>query len=178
MAIGSVFPGFARLRQRRIDAPSQETCSIAKEVGLVIMANAAGLSVAKTHFSRPPGCQMRAAAYLRNLILVNLLVMPSILFVMLCSAVGTPSTDATGAGTVAERKVLRVMLQLSEFGDGKIRIEKTSLPPADDSSGTPFKFSNWPRAEATKGKEGMFRLIHDFSDCTGAYPCSRLTIEA
>ena len=71
--------------------------------------------------------------------------------------------DATGRGTVA-REVYRLTLQLSEFGDGKIRFEKTSQPPADDFPGTPFKFSNWPHTKATKGQGGMFRLVHDFSD--------------
>ena len=64
----------------------------------------------------------------------------------------------------AAREVLRLTLQLSDTGDGKFRIEKTSQPPADDFSGTSFKFSSWPHTKATKGKDGTFRLVHDFSD--------------
>ena len=72
--------------------------------------------------------------------------------------------DATGSGTAPGREVYRLTLNLSEFGDGKFRIEKTSQPPADDLQGTPFKLSRWPHTKATKGKDGMFRLVHDFSD--------------
>ena len=72
--------------------------------------------------------------------------------------------DATGSGTTPGREVYRITLQLSEFGDGKFRIEKTSHPPADDFQGTPFKLSRWPHTKATKGQDGMFRLVHDFSD--------------
>jgi hypothetical protein len=68
------------------------------------------------------------------------------------------------ASDTPSQEVYRLTLQLSDFGDGKFRIEKTSQPPADDFSGTPFKFSNWPHTKATKGKDGMFRLIHDFKD--------------
>jgi hypothetical protein len=72
--------------------------------------------------------------------------------------------EATGNGTAPGREVYRFTLQLSEFGDGKFRIEKTSQPPADDFQGTPVKFSRWPHTKATKGQDGMFRLVHDFSD--------------
>lgn len=72
--------------------------------------------------------------------------------------------EATGTGTALGREVYRMTLQLSEFGDGKFRIEKTSQPPADDFQGTPFKFSRWPHTKAIKGNDGMFRLVHDFSD--------------
>ena len=72
--------------------------------------------------------------------------------------------DATGSGTAPGREIYRVTLQLSEFGDGKFRIEKTSEPPADEFQGTPFKLSRWPHTKATKGQDGMFRLVHDFSD--------------
>jgi hypothetical protein len=72
--------------------------------------------------------------------------------------------DATGNGAAPGREVYRITLQLSEFGDGKFRIEKTSQAPADDFEGTPFKFSRWPKTKATKGKDGLFRLVHDFSD--------------
>lgn len=73
---------------------------------------------------------------------------------------------ATGKKAVANstRPVLRLTLQLSEFGDGVIRLEKTSEIPADDFVGQPFTFSRLPRTKATKGEDGMFRLIHDFSD--------------
>ena len=66
--------------------------------------------------------------------------------------------------TAAARDVIRLTLRLSDTGDGKFRIEKTSQPPADEFSGTPFKFSNWPHTNATKGEDGTFRLVHDFSD--------------
>jgi len=72
--------------------------------------------------------------------------------------------DATGKGTDPGKEVYRLTLQLSEFGDGKFRIEKTSEPPKDDFKGTPFKLSRWPHTKATKGQDGMFRLIHDLSD--------------
>ena len=71
---------------------------------------------------------------------------------------------ATGEGTAPGREVYRLTLQLSEYGDGKFRIEKTSDAPKDDFEGTPFKLSNWPHTKATKGKDGLFRLVHDFSD--------------
>ncbi|MCE5302804.1 MAG: hypothetical protein LLF97_06800 [Planctomycetaceae bacterium] len=72
--------------------------------------------------------------------------------------------DVTGKGTEPGREVYRLTLQLSEFGDGKFRIEKTSQPPANDFQGTPFNLNRWPKTKATKGKDGMFRLVHDFSD--------------
>jgi hypothetical protein len=72
--------------------------------------------------------------------------------------------EATGSGTAPGREVVRLTLQLSEFGDGKFRIEKTSQPPADDFEGTPFKLSQWPHTKATKGTDGMYRLVHDFAD--------------
>ena len=72
--------------------------------------------------------------------------------------------NATGNGTAPGQEVYRITLQLSEFGDGKFRIEKTSQAPADDFEGTPFKLSRWPKTKATKGQDGMFRLVHDFSD--------------
>jgi hypothetical protein len=71
---------------------------------------------------------------------------------------------ATGKGTESGREVYRLTLQLSAFGDGKIRIEKTSEAPKDDFKGTPFKLSRWPKTKATKGEGGVFRLVHDFSD--------------
>jgi hypothetical protein len=64
----------------------------------------------------------------------------------------------------AARDVIRLTLELSDTGEGKFRIEKTSQPPADDFPGTPFEFSSLPKTKATKGKEGTFRLAHDFSD--------------
>jgi hypothetical protein len=72
--------------------------------------------------------------------------------------------EATGIETDSIQDVFRMTLQLSEFGDGNFRIEKTSKPPEDDFSGTPFKFSHWPHTKATKGQDGMFRLVHDFKD--------------
>ena len=66
--------------------------------------------------------------------------------------------------TVTAKEVIRLTLQLSDTGNGKFRIEKTSQPPADDFSGTPFEFSTWPHTKATKGNDGTFRLVHDFSD--------------
>jgi len=71
---------------------------------------------------------------------------------------------ATGKGSDPGREVYRLTLQLSEFGDGKLCIEKTPEPPKDDFKGMPFKFSTWPHTKATKGKDGMFRLVHDFAD--------------
>ena len=79
-----------------------------------------------------------------------------------------------GKGAEPEREVYRLALQLSEFGDGKFRIEKTSTPPPDDFDGTPFTFSRWPKTKATKGKDGMFRLVHDFRD---ADPLAALALE-
>ena len=67
-------------------------------------------------------------------------------------------------GTATAREVLRLSLQLSDTGDGKFRIEKTTQPPTDEFSGTPFEFSSWPHTKATKGNDGSFRLSHDFSD--------------
>jgi hypothetical protein len=72
--------------------------------------------------------------------------------------------EATGQGTPPGKEVYRLTLQLSEFGDGKFRIEKTSQPPADDFNGTPYKLSRWPKTKAKKGKDGLFQLVHDFSD--------------
>ena len=74
--------------------------------------------------------------------------------------------EATGKKTVATaaRPVLRLTLQLSEFGDGTIRLEKTSELPPDDFAGQSFAFSGLPHTKATKGEDGLFRLIHDFSD--------------
>ncbi len=67
--------------------------------------------------------------------------------------------DATGTG-----EVYRFTVQLSEFGDGKIQIEKTAEPPKEDFEGELFTFSTMPHAKAIKGKNGMFRVVHDFSD--------------
>lgn len=71
--------------------------------------------------------------------------------------------QATGNRAVIGREVFRLTLQLSEFGDGKFRIEKTSQLPVDDFAGQPFTFSRLPQTKATKGQDGMFRLVHDFS---------------
>jgi hypothetical protein len=81
----------------------------------------------------------------------------AIAFAALCGLVFLSSSAAAG-------EVLRLTLQLSDVGDGKFRIEKTAQPAADDLSGTPFNFSTWPHTKATKGKKGVFRLVHDFSD--------------
>jgi hypothetical protein len=72
--------------------------------------------------------------------------------------------NATGAGTPPGKEVYRLTIHISEFGDGKLRIEKTSELPKDDFEGTPFKFPHWPKTKATKGKDGIYRLVHDFSD--------------
>jgi hypothetical protein len=72
--------------------------------------------------------------------------------------------DATGEGTAPGKEVYRLTLQLSEYGDGKFRIEKTSNPPPDNFEGTPFALSRWPHTKAKKGKDGVIQLIHDFSD--------------
>lgn len=71
---------------------------------------------------------------------------------------------ATGEGTPPGKEVYRLTLQLSEYGDGKVRLEKTSQSPADDFEGTPFKFSRWPKTKAKKGKDGLFQVVHDFAD--------------
>jgi hypothetical protein len=76
-----------------------------------------------------------------------------------------PSNASSDSGqTRTDREVYRITMQLSEYGDGKVRVEKTSEPPKDDFQGTPFKLSRWPKTKATKGQDGMFRLVHDFSD--------------
>lgn len=72
--------------------------------------------------------------------------------------------EATGEGTPPGKEVYRLTLQLSEFGDGKVRLEKTSQPPADDFEGTPYKLSRWPKTKAKKGKDGLFLVVHDFAD--------------
>ncbi len=82
----------------------------------------------------------------------------AVAFLIFFGVVHIPSTFAAG------KEVLRLTLELSDTGGGKFRIEKTSQPPADDFSGMPFKFSGWPRTKATKGRDGTFRLIHDFTD--------------
>ena len=77
---------------------------------------------------------------------------------------------------------MRLTLNISEFGDCKFRIERTSQPPADDFQGTPFKLTHWPHTKTTKGKDGMFRLVHDFSDpddlaLLALYPPVNVSIE-
>ncbi|MCE5302617.1 MAG: PDZ domain-containing protein [Planctomycetaceae bacterium] len=72
--------------------------------------------------------------------------------------------DATGEGTAPGKEVYRLTLQLSEFGDGKFRIEKTPNPPSDDFQGTPFNLNRWPKTKAKKGKDGIIQLVHDFSN--------------
>lgn len=72
--------------------------------------------------------------------------------------------DATGEGTAPGKEVYRLMLHLSEYGDGQVRLEKTSNPPTDDFEGTPFALSRWPHTKAKKGKDGVIQLVHDFSD--------------
>lgn len=75
-------------------------------------------------------------------------------------------TKITATGSVAklDRAVYRITLQLSEFGDGMFRVEKTTNPPTDDFSGQAFTFSRLPKTKATKGPDGIFRLVHDFAD--------------
>ncbi len=47
-------------------------------------------------------------------------------------------------------KVYRLTLHVSEFGDVKFRVERTSEPPRDDFEGVPFTFSNLPHTQVTK----------------------------
>ena len=68
----------------------------------------------------------------------------AVVFILFC-VISIPSTAAA-------RDVIRLTLELSDTGEGKFRIEKTSQPPADDFSGTPFEFSNWPTHEGDEGK--------------------------
>jgi hypothetical protein len=72
--------------------------------------------------------------------------------------------QSTGSRLMMDRMVYRLTLSLSEFGDGKFRIEKTSYPAVDDFAGEAFTLSRLPRTKATKSQDGMVRLVHDFSD--------------
>ncbi|NLS97493.1 MAG: PDZ domain-containing protein [Planctomycetaceae bacterium] len=72
--------------------------------------------------------------------------------------------QSTGSRLMMGQMVYRLTLSLSEFGDGKFRIEKTSYPAVDDFAGEAFTLSRLPRTKATKGQDGVVRLVHDFSD--------------
>lgn len=73
-------------------------------------------------------------------------------------------TPSPSRGTVDSRQVYRITLTLSESGEGTFQIEKALGEPADDFPGTPIRLARWPHTRATRGEQGMFRLIHDFAD--------------
>jgi len=72
--------------------------------------------------------------------------------------------QATGSRLMMDRMVYRLTLSLSEFGDGKFRIERTKFPAVDDFAGEALSLSRLSHTKATKGRDGVVRLVHDFSD--------------
>jgi len=74
-------------------------------------------------------------------------------------------TKIEAVGTMAlAHEVCRFTIQVSEVGDAVLRVERASTVPDDNFPGTPLALSRWPHTKATKGRDGIFRFVHDFRD--------------
>jgi hypothetical protein len=73
-------------------------------------------------------------------------------------------TKIEAVGTMVAHEVCRFTLQISEVGDAVLRIERTSTVPEDNFPGKPLTLSRWPHTKAAKGRDGIFRFVHDFRE--------------
>lgn len=72
--------------------------------------------------------------------------------------------DPFGTENNVSNKVIHITMQLDEYGDGSVQVERTDQPMKNEFAGTPLNLRSLPKAKVLKGKDGIVQIEHDFSN--------------